>query len=379
MKFELEGPNGRVIAVAGNLIGTGRVASVFEVIDPPMARSLVLKLFNERPIDPNVSAIIKLVDERGLDEVAPIGIDEEHAFPLIAAPKCLVYPEGGEDPVGIAVLRVDSGRFKPLNHVLNTGRVKRDLRYSTTIALHLADLVHQIHSRDFVIGDISGTNLMADGDGYCTIVDVDSFGAELGEGLPVINAGFATSNFIAPDIHDGHATEDSDRFVIACLILQLLLHGMHPFGGVRVGADQSSIQENMSTGQSWLFNRRGFVLPRPFHEFMSLESLPPATRRMARMALKTPERPSAEDWRTAVMALREQIRHCGACGEQKFREGTCWSCGLGLDDGPFQVMPDPDPDQGSVIEDAPGDAAPDSGAPDDDEVGFWGRRKKKRI
>jgi hypothetical protein len=164
-KFELEGPNGRVVCVAGELIGTGRAASVFEVVDPPMARSLVLKLFNVRPIDPNVGEIINLVDERGLDEIAPIGVDEDRAFPVVAAPKCLVYAEGGNEPIGIAVLRVDSDRFKPLNVVLNTGRVKRDLRYGTTIALHLADLVNQIHSRGFVIGDISGTNLMADSDG----------------------------------------------------------------------------------------------------------------------------------------------------------------------------------------------------------------------
>ena len=376
-KFELEGPNGRVIAVAGGLIGTGRMASVFEVVDPPMARTLVLKLFNQRPIDPSVAEIIKLVDERGLDEVAPMGIDEKRAFPLIAAPKCLVYAEGGEEPIGIAVLRVDSRRFKPLNLVLNSARVKRDLRYSTTIALHLADLVQQVHSREFVIGDISGTNLMADSDGYCTIVDVDSFGAERGDGLPVINAGFATSNFIAPDIHDGHATETSDRFVIACLILQLLLHGMHPFGGVHVGSEQSSVQENMSTGQSWLFDRKAFTLPRPFHAFMSLESLPPTMRRMARMALRTSDRPSAEDWLNAVAAAHDQIHHCGACGEQNFRGGTCWSCGLGLQDGPYQSLPEPEtPPLGVHGED---EQMAQQGVEADDEVGFWGRRKKRRV
>jgi len=69
-----------------------------------------------------------------------------------------------------------------------SGRVKRDLRYSTKVALHLADLVNEVHSRGLVIGDISGTNLMADSDGFCTIVDVDSFGADPGDGKPVINA-----------------------------------------------------------------------------------------------------------------------------------------------------------------------------------------------
>jgi DNA-binding helix-hairpin-helix protein with protein kinase domain len=377
-KFELEGPNGRVVCVAGELIGTGRAASVFEVVDPPMARSLVLKLFNVRPIDPNVGEIINLVDERGLDEIAPIGVDEDRAFPVVAAPKCLVYAEGGNEPIGIAVLRVDSDRFKPLNVVLNTGRVKRDLRYGTTIALHLADLVNQIHSRGFVIGDISGTNLMADSDGFCTIVDVDSFGAERGDGLPIINAGFATSNFIAPDLHDGHATEASDRFVIACLILQLFLHGMHPFGGVQTGVDQSSIQENMSKGRSWLFDRESFILPRPFHAFMSMESLPPAMRRMARMALRTSDRPSAEDWLTAVIAAREQIRHCGACGEQKFQEGTCWSCGFGGTEGPYQILPEPDPEPVPDVT-SEGTDTQQQGVADDDEAGFWAKRKKRRA
>ena len=374
-KFELEGPNGRVIAVAGGLIGTGRVASVFEVVDPPAARSLVLKLFNLRPLDPNVVEIIKLVDERGLDEVGPIGVDEDHAFPLVAAPKCLVYAEGGEEPIGIAVLRVDDQRFKPFTTVLNSGRVKRDLRYSTKVALHLADLVNEVHSRGFVIGDISGTNLMADSDGFCTIVDVDSFGADPGDGKPVINAGFATSNFIAPDIHDGHATEASDRFVIACLELQLLLHGMHPFGGVMIGSTHSSIQDNMSNAQSWLFDRASFTLPRPFHAFMSLETLPFAVRRMARMALRSADRPSAGDWLQAVTELQEKIRHCGACGEQKFEGGTCWSCGLGAQDGPYQVLPDL---EAPAVEPEPQVALPTAGT-DDDDPGFWGRKKKRRA
>jgi len=375
-KFELEGPNGRVVAVAGGLIGTGRVASVFEVVDPPIARSLVLKLFNVRPVDPNVVEIIRLVDERGLDEVGPIGVDEDHAFPLVAVPKCLVYAEGGDEPIGIAVLRVDDQRFKPFTTVLNSGRVKRDLRYSATVALHLADLVNEVHSRGFVIGDISGTNLMADGDGFCTIVDVDSFGADPGNGLPVINAGFATSNFIAPDLHDGHATEASDRFVIACIELQLLFHGMHPFGGVRIGSTHSSIQENMSTGQSWLFDRASFTLPRPFHAFMSLETLPLAVRRMARTALRSSERPSAEDWLQTVTELREQIRHCGACGEQRFDGGTCWSCGQGLQDGAYQVLPDVEQHvSGPEQQMAPQNTSTGS----DDDPGFWGRKKMRRA
>jgi len=380
-KFELQGPNGRVIAVAGDLIGSGRVASVFAVVDPPIARSLVLKLFNERPIDPNVEEIIRLIDERGLDEVAPVGADDEHAFPLVATPKCLVFAEAGEEPIGIAVLRVDSDRFRPLNVVLNGTRVKRDLSYGTSIAVHLADLVNEIHSRGFVIGDISGTNLLADDSGFVTVVDVDSFGVEFDDGRSPISAGFATSNYIAPDILDGHATIASDRFVIACLILQFLLHGMHPFGGVRRGVLQSSIQENMSNNDSWLFARDEFVLPKPFHAYMSMESLPPTLRRLARAALRSPERPSAEEWLEATVAAADRIGFCEHCGQQKFEEAACSACSSGRDIPPFQVNPEdapPTPPAATVPVATP-TPSPSTTPPDVGSGGLWGLRKKRRA
>jgi DNA-binding helix-hairpin-helix protein with protein kinase domain len=326
-KFELLGPNGRVVAVAGDLIGTGRVAAVFEVADPPGARSLVLKLFSERPVPDEVKTMIELAEERGLDEVAPFGLDEEAAFPMIAAPKCMVFAVGGEQPIGLASLRVDGERFRPLNEILNGSRVKRDLLYGTTIALRLADLVNEVHSRNFVIGDISGTNLMADREGFCTIVDVDSFGVVDDDGGSLIEAAFATSNYIAPDLEEGHATQDSDCFIIACLILQFLCRGMHPFGGVHQESERSTIQENMDAQASWLFAREEFTLPPPFGQFMSIECLPPSVRRLATDALMRRDRPTAQQWMDVLASLIEKVEFCENCGEQKFVRASCWSCG----------------------------------------------------
>lgn len=326
-KFELLGPNGRVVAVAGDLIGTGRVAAVFEVIDPPGARSLVLKLFSERPVPDEIMTMIRLAEERGLDEVAPFGLDDEAAFPMIAAPKCLVYAEGGEQPIGLASLRVDGERFRPLNEILNGSRVKHDLLYGTTIALRLADLVNEVHTRNFVIGDISGTNLMADREGFCTIVDVDSFGVVDDDGVNLVEAAFATSNYIAPDLNDGHATQDSDRFIIACLILQFLCRGMHPYGGVHQESERSTIQENMDAGASWLFAREEFTLPPPFGRFMSIECLPPSVRQLATESLLGQHRPSAQQWMDVAASLIEKVEFCENCGQQKFVLASCWICG----------------------------------------------------
>ena len=370
-KFELLGPNGRVVAVAGDLIGTGRVAAVFGVADPPGARSLVLKLFSERPVPEEIETMIELAEERGLDEVAPFGLDEEAAFPMIAAPKCLVFAVGGEQPIGLASLRVDDERFRPLNEILNGSRVKRDLLYGTTIALRLADLVNEVHSRNFVIGDISGTNLMADREGFCTIVDVDSFGVVDDDGGSLIEAAFATSNYIAPDLEEGHATQDSDCFIIACLILQFLCRGMHPFGGVHQESERSTIQENMDAQASWLFAREEFTLPPPFGQFMSIECLPLAVRRLATDALMRRDRPTAQQWMDVLASLIEKVEFCENCGEQKFVRASCWSCGS---EGSGTVYQPPDGDAaGASALDAEGE---EHGAR---LTGLWAKWRSRRT
>ena len=366
VRFELLGPNGRVTAVAGPPIGTGRVASVFGVADPPNARSLVLKLFHERKVPEHTSDIIKFADERGLDEVTPMGLGDHDAFPMIAAPKCLVFAEKGKTPVGIAALRIDDGRFRPLTEVLNGTRLIADLSLATRLAMQLSDLVQQIHARDFVIGDISGTNLMADDEGFCCIVDVDSFGVIADDDQPGISAAFATANYMAPGLADGHATKTSDRFILGCLLLQLLCQGLHPFGGVPADGEGGSIQENINAGRSWLFDRSAIILPPPYGTFMSSEVLPRRISQLAHSALRTDQPPTAKQWTEELRLLLDQIRFCEDCGEKTFVDGACWRCGLGTS-GPLQVLPD---EVWLSEEIAPNDEK-------DQKRRRWGRRKQK--
>lgn len=317
------------------MLGRGRVAEVFEVSEPPEAASLALKLFHG-PLPDDTARLVDFAQLRRLDQLVPMGVSEQAAYPLVACPKCLVYDRpDAMTPIGIAVLRTDTTRFLPLSSWMLSARVQSDLKFCVTAATRLAEAIEAVHECGFVVGDVSGTNVLIDAEGFCNLIDVDSFGVAAPGGGLILRPKFATNNFFAPELPEEGPSLASDRFSLGMIVTQFLLGGMHPFGGAHRTEQRDHVQGNISALDSWLFSPGSFNLPPECELHLSLECIPQWSHDTVRRALvgAPADRPTAGDWRIVLLRCYAQIVPCETCGADRFRGAVCRSCGDGARTG----------------------------------------------
>ncbi len=313
------------------MLGRGRVAEVFEISDPPEAASLALKLFHG-PVPDETIRLVDFAQLRRLDQLVAVGLAEDDAYPLVASPKCLVYAAlDGTTPIGLAVLRTDISRFLPLASWLLSSKIQTDLKFCVTAATRLAEAVAAVHECGFVVGDVSGANVLVDSEGFCNLIDVDSFGVVAPGGAMILKPGFATSNFFAPELPAEGPSLATDRFSLGLIITQFLLGGMHPFGGSHRTQARDQVQANISARESWLFSPQIFTLPADQGDHLGLDCIPQWIHPNIRAALlgDAEERPPAGDWRVTLLRSYTQIEGCLQCEQDRFRGAVCRNCGEG--------------------------------------------------
>ncbi len=329
--YFLQGTNRRLPVTTGSMLGRGRVAEVFEIREPPEAASLALKLFHG-PLPDEITRLVDFAKLRRLDQLVPMGVSEDDSFPLVACPKCLVYDRpDATTPIGLAVLRTDTVRFLPLSSWMQSSRVQRDLKFCVTAATRLAEALEAIHGCGFVVGDVSGSNVLVDADGFCNLIDVDSFGVTAPGGGLILSPKFATNNFFAPEMPTEGPSLASDRFSLGLIATQFLLGGMHPFGGSHRTEQRDHVQGNISTRDSWLFAPESFNLPPECGPHLGIQCIPQWVHDSVRKALVgvPEERPAAADWRIVLLRAHTQIAPCDSCGSDRFRGAVCRTCGDG--------------------------------------------------
>ncbi|MGQ0744430.1 MAG: protein kinase domain-containing protein [Acidimicrobiales bacterium] len=329
--YFLQGSYRRLEVTAGELLGRGRAAEVYAVSDPAEAAPLALKMFGG-PVPDEAIRLVDFAQLRHLDQLVASGVSEDDSFPLVACPKCLVYEAADSTtPIGLAVLRTDTTRFLPLSSWLVSSRVQQDLRFATIASIRLAEAVEAVHSCGFVIGDVSGANVLIDSDGFCNLIDVDSFGVAAPGGGLILRPRFVTSNFFAPELPTEGPSLASDRFSLAMIITQLLLGGVNPFGGSHISEARDSVQANITAHDSWLFDPDSFNLPSEQGQHVGLSCLPLWTHDLVERALTGPaaDRPPAGDWRVTLLRASTQTEACTNCGSERFRAAVCRSCGDG--------------------------------------------------
>lgn len=305
--------------------------------------------------------------DRRLDEGGEGVVYEVHGAPLVA--KLLIQPTVPADPAGrlailvrrgrsprmarllageprrvawpIAVIRVLPRRpaaeyihgylmpdmrrwYGPLNYMLRpalraTGFPDANWDTSLAASASLARLVVDLHAAGYVIGDLKPENLWTDERGNVGISDVDSFWfADAGRMFP---CRVQSPDYTAPECirtPDVQPDSSADAFVLAVLIYQLLMDGLHPFYGIPTdGTRYVSIDDNVVHGRARLV-RPGSVRAAPGAP--SLSVLPRRLRELfARCfgdAGRTGEapRPTAVDWAEALVAERAagRLRTCPA-------------------------------------------------------------------
>jgi DNA-binding helix-hairpin-helix protein with protein kinase domain len=144
--------------------------------------------------------------------------------------------------------------------------------------------------------------------------DVDSFQFTDGSGtFPCLAR---TPDYTAPEcIRDAKALPDahSDSFVLAIVLFQVLMEGMHPFAGIPAdGSRYESIDDNILRGRAAVA-APGAV--RPMRGAPPLYALPRRLRDRFAACFGDPDRtarPDPADWAAALDAERDATRRCAA-------------------------------------------------------------------
>jgi DNA-binding helix-hairpin-helix protein with protein kinase domain len=119
------------------------------------------------------------------------------------------------------------------------------------VAARVADLVDRVHSRGFVVGDLSPANLVIDRHGRVALIDCD--GMQFID--PAAGERFGAAN-VTPEYCSPEAvrtpgrwlTREHDHFGLALLIWQLLLDGDHPYEGVPARGPDEGVAGNILAG-----------------------------------------------------------------------------------------------------------------------------------
>lgn len=217
-------------------------------------------------------------------------------------------------------------RYQPLERLLApAGRQEQLPGSSWATALRaaagLASLLAALHAEAYLVGDLKPDNLWVDEWGGIGIADVDSW--QFTDHGQLFACRMHTPGYTAPEaVADPRTalTEAADDFVLAVLVHQLLLVGLHPFAGRPAdGSRYVSLDDNLLHGRCRLIDRQSVVFTRPLPPF---DLLPGRLAELFRSAFgptgrRSPgQRPSAATWARALRAELADGRLRG-CAENR--------------------------------------------------------------
>lgn len=173
--------------------------------------------------------------------------------------------------------------------------------WATTLAaaLSLARLLADLHAEGYVVGDLKPDNLWVDAHGGVAVADVDSW--QFTDGGEVFAGRMGSPGHTAPERIGAPAGTAPDRagdeFVLAVLVHELLMCGLHPFAGHPAGdADYLSYDDNVLHGRCRLLDRTSVVLPRSAPPLDLLPRRLTALFRAAFGGVRPPRRPGPKPW-----------------------------------------------------------------------------------
>jgi DNA-binding helix-hairpin-helix protein with protein kinase domain len=187
----------------------------------------------------------------------------------------------------------------------------RSLHLRLRLALNTVRVIESIHESGYIIGDLRSENIIGRSDGTITIVDCDSF--QVGE----FPCWLGEPEFLAPELL---AVEDlsrvrrvlaHDRWSLATIVFLLVMQ-CHPFRAIYTGTDGATLglTEKVLSGQ-WPYARNaGYYVPPP--DSPPFDALPCDMQSMFRRAFELghaspSQRPSASDWKGALLAFDRQL------------------------------------------------------------------------
>lgn len=308
----------------GEQLGTGHMGVVYSVEDGPGDLPMVVKIVHPDGRERCDEAT------RALLNVDPTPWYEPRTRRLrLCLPVARAFVDDLETPqagpaAGYFMPDLVSGGMLPADRIFQRKfRITHpQLGWHTLVAaaLSLSTTVARLHLAEWYVGDLALDNAFVDElSGSVTLIDVDSFSLPRGDGtrLPVLH--FRPDNsppeYLTGNADDAERGEHADRFALAVVIAQLLLEGHNPFVGTPLYNldDGESIETaNIRRGVDWI-NHPWLIKGRP--ERIPAHVLPLAVRPLFVRAFieghREPSvRPTAEEWRTALIAAYEQLAGC---------------------------------------------------------------------
>ena len=294
----------------GRELGKGGEGSVFEVA---ALKDQVAKLYHKTP-DSKKQAKLSYMASTA----------DAQLLSYVAWPQDTLHHSKGGPVTGFLMPRV-AGKdsihmiYSPAHRRQDYPKAAWD--FLLYVSRNIAASFEAVHSHGHVIGDVNQNSFMVGRDSKVVLIDSDSFQVNARGTLHLCAVG--VSHFTPPELQslssfDGFTrTANHDRFGLALLIFHVLFGGRHPYSGVPqrsgVGEALESDIKNFRYAYARDNQSRGF---KPPPRSIPISMLPDSIESMFHAAFTETgaagNRPSAQQWVTALDALRGRLKRCGA-------------------------------------------------------------------
>jgi DNA-binding helix-hairpin-helix protein with protein kinase domain len=222
---------------------------------------------------------------------------------------------------------------------------KADWAFLIHTAMNCAIAFDVIHGKGIVVGDVNETNIVVLPQALVNLLDCDSFQVRANGRLFPCEVG--VFQYTPPELQGANfrqvvRTANHDRFGLAVLIFQLLIMGRHPFFGRFLGKGDMPPPEQLIKEYRFAFARwaaRAQMAPPP--SVPTLDVLSPELGNLFDRAFrpgseKENARPTAGEWRSALVSFQKQLVACPAdAGHKAPRHlGACPWCTIMRAGGP---------------------------------------------
>ncbi len=298
----------------GALLAKAGEGSVYEVVGRPDS---VIKIFH-----PALGDLAAKVDKvAAMAATPPPGAVQSDGFAVLTWPQQLVLKD--DRPVGYLMARADTATAVEIHSLSNPSNranplpgspqwtTDADWAHLVNAAANLCLAVQVVHRVDAVIGDFQERNILVSDTTRVTLVDCDSMQFTDKNGRQFL-CGVARPEFTAPEVavlnlRTQAREQPSDYFALAVHIHLLLMAGNHPFmRGMWNGLGEQPSALELAKSGDWAGGLNSRLQPHPLAPpptFLPATIQALFSRAFGDGVTDPNLRPSAEQWREALLAI----------------------------------------------------------------------------
>ena len=249
----------------------------------------------------------------------PTAKQRHHAY---AWPTALLREANSDVVVGFVMPRMNG--MREVADFYNPGMRRRtcahfNYKYLMQTARNIAGIMSELHSKGYIIGDVSQKNMFVSDGALVTVLDTDSFQFRDPQTGMLYLCRVRTWGFIPPEVSAAgrsniERTVYEDLFGLAVLVFHLLMEGVHPFACKFSGlGEPPHAQENIISGNFAYRPISSEFSPMPTAP--PFEMLAPELRTLFMRCFvdghTTPAaRPTAQEWREALHRASKELVVC---------------------------------------------------------------------